>query len=98
LWARPEIDASNAFVAAWLPGSEGGGIADVLLADAAGKPRHDFSGTLSFEWPNGTAPFSGPLSAVPAAEKYALGFGMTYAKPAVRDTPKKVKGGGATTP
>ncbi len=40
-----EIDASDAFVAAWLPGSEGAGVADVLLGD------HDFQGTLSFSWP-----------------------------------------------
>ncbi len=98
LWVKPEFDASNAFVAAWLPGSEGGGIADVLLADADGTPRHDFSGTLSFEWPNGVAPFSGPLSGVPQTEKFPLGFGLSYSKPAARDTPKKVKGGGATTP
>lgn len=98
LWARPEIDASNAFVAAWLPGTEGGGIADVLLAGADGKPRHDFSGTLSFEWPNGTAPFSGPLSAVPAAGKFPLGFGLSYARPGAHTTIRKVKGGGATTP
>ena len=98
LWAKPELDASNAFVAAWLPGSEGGGVADVLLADAAGKPRHDFSGTLSFDWPNGAAPFRGPLSAVPRTEKFPLGYGLSYSKPAARNTPKKVKGGGATTP
>ena len=52
LWVRPELDASDAFVAAWLPGTEGGGIADVLIGDAAGRPRHDFSGRLSFAWPN----------------------------------------------
>ena len=98
LWVKPEFDASNAFVAAWLPGSEGGGIADVLLADVAGKPRNDFSGTLPLEWPNGAVPFSGPLSAVSQTEKFPLGFGLTYSKPAGRDTPKKVKGGGATTP
>ncbi|MGH1560997.1 glycoside hydrolase family 3 C-terminal domain-containing protein [Caulobacter segnis] len=35
----------------WPPGcrgSEGGGIADVLIGDAAGKPRNDFQGKLSF--------------------------------------------------
>ena len=37
LWVNPEINASNAFVAAWLPGSEGGGIADVLFRKADGS-------------------------------------------------------------
>ena len=40
-----EIDASTAFVAAWLPGSEGQGVADVLFGD------YRFSGKLSFSWP-----------------------------------------------
>jgi beta-glucosidase len=44
LWVNPEINASNAFVAAWLPGTEGEGVADVLLRDAAGKGPHDFHG------------------------------------------------------
>jgi len=41
----PELEASHAFVAAWLPGSEGAGAADVLFGD------HDFAGRLSFSWP-----------------------------------------------
>ncbi len=51
LYVTPEINASNAFVAAWLPGSEGAGVADMLFAGADGKPAHDFSGKLSFSWP-----------------------------------------------
>jgi len=52
LWVNAEINSSDAFVVAWLPGSEGVGIADVLVADKAGKPRFDFTGRLSFDWPN----------------------------------------------
>jgi len=51
LWVNPELNLSNAFVAAWLPGTEGGGIADVLLGDAAGKPHVDFTGKLPYPWP-----------------------------------------------
>jgi beta-glucosidase len=40
-----ELEKSAAFVAAWLPGSEGQGVADVLFGD------HDFRGRLSFSWP-----------------------------------------------
>jgi beta-glucosidase len=32
LWVNPEINASDAFVAAWLPGSKAAGVADVLFA------------------------------------------------------------------
>ena len=51
LWVNKEINASDAFVAAWLPGSEGVAIADVLMADDSGKSRFDFTGKLSFSWP-----------------------------------------------
>ncbi len=45
LVVNEELDASAAFVAAWLPGSEGAGVAEVLFGDS------DFQGTLSFSWP-----------------------------------------------
>ncbi|WP_226996509.1 glycoside hydrolase family 3 protein [Thalassotalea crassostreae] len=40
-----ELSASAAFIAAWLPGSEGQGVSDVLFG------THDFQGKLSFPWP-----------------------------------------------
>lgn len=45
LVVNAELEASRAFVAAWLPGSEGQGVADVLFGDV------DFQGTLPFTWP-----------------------------------------------
>ena len=51
MWVNPEINASDAFVAAFLPGSEGGGVADVLFGDRNGRVRHDFRGRLSYSWP-----------------------------------------------
>lgn len=45
LVTNQEIAASAAFVAAWLPGSEGQGVADVLFGD------FPFTGKLSFSWP-----------------------------------------------
>lgn len=82
LWVNREINAASAFVAAWLPGSEGGGLADVLLADADGKPRHDFTGRLSFSWPRSAA--QSPLNAgQPGYDpQFPLGFGLSYAQPA----------------
>jgi len=41
----PALVASDAFVAAWLPGTEGQGVADVLFGDY--KP----TGTLPRQWP-----------------------------------------------
>jgi beta-glucosidase len=51
MWVNPELNAADAFVAAFLPGGEGGGVADLLIGDASGRPRHDFTGRLSFSWP-----------------------------------------------
>jgi beta-glucosidase len=51
LWMNRELEAADAFIAAWLPGSEGAGVADLLVGDSAGKPRYDFTGRLSFAWP-----------------------------------------------
>ena len=51
MWVNAELNQSDAFVAAWLPGSEGNGIADVLFTDTEGKVNHDFVGKLSFSWP-----------------------------------------------
>ncbi|MDO6426374.1 glycoside hydrolase family 3 N-terminal domain-containing protein [Thalassotalea sp. 1_MG-2023] len=51
MWVNAELNASDAFVAVWLPGSEGKAVADVLLTDEEGQVQHDFKGKLSFSWP-----------------------------------------------
>ncbi len=52
LAVNAELNASDAFVVAWLPGTEGQGISDVIVADKNGQPRFDFTGRLPFDWPN----------------------------------------------
>ncbi|WP_029913536.1 exo 1,3/1,4-beta-D-glucan glucohydrolase [Caulobacter sp. UNC358MFTsu5.1] len=79
LWVNPEINASDAFVAAWLPGSEGGGIADVLIGDKAGKPRTDFHGKLSFSWPKTAGQFTLNRGDKGYDPQFAYGYGLTYA-------------------
>lgn len=78
LWLNREINASNAFVAAWLPGSEGGYAMDVIFADETGNIASDFKGTLSYSWPR-TA-LQTPLNV--GDENYnplfAFGYGLTY--------------------
>jgi beta-glucosidase len=78
LWVNREINAADAFVAAWLPGSEGGGVADVLLRDAQGKVAHDFTGRLSYSWPRSAA--QTPLNAGQGGQpQFAYGYGLKYA-------------------
>lgn len=51
LWVNPEINASDAFVVVWLPGSEGGAIADVIFSQPDSAIHYDFHGKLSYSWP-----------------------------------------------
>jgi beta-glucosidase len=51
--ANDLINRSDAFIAAWLPGTEGLGLADMLIAGPDGRPAYDFSGRLPFDWPAG---------------------------------------------
>ncbi|TWT67769.1 glycoside hydrolase family 3 protein [Crateriforma conspicua] len=78
LWVNAEINATDAFVAAWLPGSEGVGVADVLLAKTDGTPQYDFQGKLPYSWPR--TPDQTPLNV--GDEDYdplfAYGYGLTY--------------------
>jgi beta-glucosidase len=83
LWVKPELESSNAFVAAWLPGTEaGGGIADVLVGDAQGKPRFDFTGRLSFAWPNGPQPLQNAAQdtngRAQQGDTWSAGYGLSY--------------------
>src|SRR5690606_17771517 len=78
LWMNRELNASQAFVAAWLPGSEGAGVADVLLRRADGTIAHDFKGRLSFSWPRRAAQ-TGLRQGQPGdAPLFSFGFGLTY--------------------
>ena len=70
LWINRELAAADAVVAAWLPGSEGAGVADVLVGDAAGHPRHDFSGRLAFHWPADCLDATAALMATGAGGTY----------------------------
>lgn len=78
MWVNAELNSSDAFVAAWLPGSEGLAVADVLLTNKDGSLQHDFKGKLSYSWPK--SPTQTVLNR--GDEDYApllpYGFGLTY--------------------
>lgn len=59
-----ELENASAFVAAWLPGTEGNGVSDVLFGD------FNFQGKLSFDWPKTTSLGSPAL--------FSQGYGLKY--------------------
>jgi beta-glucosidase len=79
LWQNRELNLANAYVAAWLPGTEGGGISDVLFRKKDGSVNHDFKGKLAYSWPRNAT--GAPLNV--GQEGYdplfAFDFGLTYA-------------------
>ena len=77
LWVNREINASSAFVAAWLPGSEGGGVADVLLRTRDDKIAHDFHGKLAYSWPRTATQTSRNIGSN-NRPLFAYGYGLTY--------------------
>lgn len=68
LFVNPELNTADAFVVAWLPGSEGAGVADRLFSPVHGAaPR--FTGRLPARWPQTARPDSATL--------FPLGYGLT---------------------
>ena len=65
----PEADA---FVAAWLPGTEGQGVADVLFGDY--KP----TGKLSFSWPRSISQVTTHTGDPGYDPLFKYGFGLTW--------------------
>lgn len=80
LYVNDLLNRSDAFVAAWLPGTEGKGLADALFKREDGGINQDFVGRLSFSWPKTAC--QTPLNAGDAnyAPLFALGYGLNYAK------------------
>jgi beta-glucosidase len=77
LWVNAEINAADAFVAAWLPGPEGAGVADVLFRGTDGTANYDFRGTLPFSWP--ATPRPPAVDGLPGEEPlFGVGYGLTY--------------------
>jgi beta-glucosidase len=67
------INRSDAFVAGWLPGTEGLGLADMLLIVTNGRAAYDFTGRLSFDWPAGDClPQKGDV-------QFRRGYGLSLA-------------------
>jgi beta-glucosidase len=78
LWVGPELNQSDAFVAAWLPGSEGAGVADVIFRAADGSMNFDFTGTLSYSWPRTAVQTPLNYGDADYDPLFRFGFGLRY--------------------
>jgi beta-glucosidase len=67
-----EINNSNAFVAAWLPGTEGDGVAEVLFGD------YDFTGKLPHSWPRNIQQVPINYGDANYDPLFAYGFGLDH--------------------
>ena len=69
-----ELDKSHAFIAAWLPGTEGKGISDVIFGD------FDFTGKLSMTWPRSMKQLPINYGDSSYDPLFKFGFGLSYKK------------------
>jgi beta-glucosidase len=67
-----ELHNSNAFVAIWLPGTEGQGVADVLFGDV------NFTGKLPHTWPKNMKQIPINIGDKEYNPLFPFGFGLTY--------------------
>jgi beta-glucosidase len=77
LWINRELNLSGALLAAWLPGSEGAGIADLIFKARGGSPQIDFTGRLGFSWPRTALPVRFAADGSASGALFARGFGMS---------------------
>jgi len=66
------LHLADAFVAAWLPGTEGAGVADVLFGDYAP------TGKLSYTWPVSTTQIPINIGDSEYDPLFEFGFGLSY--------------------
>jgi len=78
LYVNTELNLSDAFVAAWLPGTEGGGVADVLFRARNGAIATDFRGKLPVSWPRSACQTAINVGDSPYDPQFPFGYGLTY--------------------
>lgn len=90
LFVNPEINASDAFVVAWQPGSAGEGVALPIFESPGENELIDFKGRLPFDWPDR------PIPSETDGVSFPHGFGLSLGdncdlddlpEPAIAQTP-----------
>lgn len=73
LFVNDLLNLSDTFIAAWLPGTEGKGVSDLLVA---GPRKYDFKGKLSFSWPKSACQTPLNVGDAEYAPLFAFGYGL----------------------
>ncbi|WP_288378511.1 glycoside hydrolase family 3 protein [uncultured Massilia sp.] len=73
LYVNDLLNLSDVFVAAWLPGTEGKGVSDLLVA---GPKRYEFTGKLPFSWPKSSCQTDLNVGDKNYAPLFAWGYGL----------------------
>ncbi|MBH37203.1 MAG: glycosyl hydrolase family 3 [Gammaproteobacteria bacterium] len=78
LWMTKELNLSEAFIAAWLPGTESRGMTDVIFKKGNNNINYDFIGKLPFSWPKN--PFQANLNFYDSASDplFPFDYGLNY--------------------
>ncbi|ETK37432.1 glycoside hydrolase family 3 protein, partial [Microbispora sp. ATCC PTA-5024] len=76
LYVNKELNRSDAFVAAWLPGTEGGGVADLLVRGR--RSGAGYTGTLSYSWPRSACQTPLNVGDEGYDPLFPVGYGLRY--------------------
>lgn len=101
LWVNRELNRSEAFVMAWLPGTEGKGVTDVLFRKANGHINQPITGKLPFSWPKSACQTPLNLGDADYQPLFPYGYGLHWRdeqKIGLLDETVPTKGCGQTDP
>ncbi|MET8154743.1 exo 1,3/1,4-beta-D-glucan glucohydrolase [Sphaerisporangium sp. NPDC005289] len=76
LQVNKELNRSEAFVAAWLPGTEGGGVADLLVRGP--RTGQGYTGKLSYSWPKDACQTPLNVGDQGYDPLFPIGYGLRY--------------------
>jgi beta-glucosidase len=78
LWLNRELNAADAFMVVWQPGTEGAGVADVIFKAKDGSVPYPVKGKLSFSWPATVEQLVLNKADANYQPLFAYGYGLSY--------------------
>ena len=85
LWVNPALNKSAAFIAAFLPGTQVGALAELIVTSPT-EAQPDFQGRLPFPWPAFSDHFDLCAASPSRSPLFPLGFGLSLSDQVVWQT------------